>query len=278
MVSRDRQSSSSRPFPDLEGRRIVDSTNEGISLQYCMAAISVGTRPDDPMELVEAAGHPAYEYQPPRASGVAKLFLGRTARRNLRDGRTLRVVIGPVGIFWLIGAETAGARWEDIEYVGQSIVRQLTNGIYTGTTHRYTIQFANGRTKTFYGVERDGWIPPGQKEVSRGRLVTPISLAQLGQLIQRGVTRAQLPKVVRKINDGETVWFGPLWVSAAAIGHGHHTLPWTEVEQIDVRQGLIAIKKADRWLTWEKVSVERVPNFHLFMELVHAMLAPPRSA
>ncbi len=216
-------------------------------------------------------GQPAYEYRPV-VKGMGKLFLGRKARHNVKEGTTLRVVVGPLGISWSVGDEMVVARWQDVPLVWQGITRRYVNGSYVGTDYRYVLRLADGRTKTFAGTERDGRKPPEQPG-SAPSATLPITLAQLGNVIQQAVTSVQFPRSVQLINAGQAVSFGPLWISAAGIGHEDQGLRWDEVEEVKVHQGVVRVKKADKWLTWEKVPVAQVPNFFVFMDLVKALLA-----
>ena len=78
----------------------------------------------------------------------------------------------------------------------------------------------------------------------------------------------QLHKSIETLNGGGTVRFGRLSVSPEGIGCDGTVLPWSDVEKVEVQQGVISVRKQGKWFNWGKVSVPDVPNVFVFIALV----------
>jgi len=139
-------------------------------------------------------------------------------------------------------------RWEQIAAFWQAVTKRYTNGIYTGTTHLYTLQRIDGVTLKFNDTL-------GKVEA-------------LGNAIQREVTRVQLPKYIYAYNAGNTITFGPISINQQGVSNGKELLPWSQNKGIEVRRGIVSVKKEGKWLNWSSVGVPRIPNFYVFMALV----------
>jgi hypothetical protein len=108
-------------------------------------------------------------------------------------------------------------------------------------------------------------------------VTTEVTIEQLGRLLQDGVTRVRLPEAFRLFNAGQTITFGPVAVSPAGISDGKQLVPWSEVQDVQIRRGIVTVKKAGKWLAWKTVFVRKIPNYRVFDALVRAILArrPP---
>jgi hypothetical protein len=138
--------------------------------------------------------------------------------------------------------------WPAIMSVQERIIRQYVNGVYTGTQYLYTVRRNDGRVlklTQFY----DG-------------------IAQLGQGISEQVARVHLPHALAAIQRGETVPFGDLGVHATGVVSARHgLLPWTELEQVQVVQGYVRLRKAGKWLAWSHKAAADIPNLYVFLTL-----------
>ncbi len=138
--------------------------------------------------------------------------------------------------------------WPAIMSVQQKIVRQYVNGVYTGTRYLYTVTRNDGRvlklTQFFDGI------------------------AQLGQGISEQVARVHLPHAVAAIQRGETVPFGDLGVHGSGLVSARHgLLPWAELEQVQVVQGYVRLRRAGKWLAWSNKPAADIPNLYVFLTL-----------
>lgn len=139
--------------------------------------------------------------------------------------------------------------WTEIDAVWQAVTRHYTNGVYTGTTHIYTI-----RTNT------------GQKLVLDDRLGKKVE--ELGNAVQRGASAALFPRYWQTLQSGQRLTFGPLAMDREKLYAGKKELLWNDIQAIKVEKGLISIRKDKGWLNWASASVPQIPNFFIFYELI----------
>jgi len=139
--------------------------------------------------------------------------------------------------------------WTDVEAVWQNVTRHYTNGVYTGTTHVYTLKVVNG-----------------QKVVLDDRLGKKVE--ELGREIQQNVSSALFPRYWQALQSGQKVAFGPLALDRTKLYAGKKELSWDEIKAIRVDKGAIAVRKDKGWLNWASATVAQVPNFFIFYELI----------
>ncbi len=138
-------------------------------------------------------------------------------------------------------------RWSDIISVWQKILTRGANGPVTRTIYTLLLKdekklvLDNNRFKDALG---------------------------LGKTIQHEVTRCLMPQYVRMLNSGGTAQFGKLSMTNLAISNGKESIPWVEIKGVRVRNGVIAIWKEDKWLTWSSILASEVPNMFVFLSLV----------
>jgi len=219
----------------------------------------------------------------PESKGLAKLFMGARKRQEVLAGRSLRLFFYPWGVRWIDGPEEVSAGWDEVTHVWQAVTRHSANGSPTYTDYRYTLRLADGRSRDFRGT-----LPARSARASGAVLLaptpgttTPVTIEQLGRLLETGVTRAQLPKAIDRFNAGQAVSFGPLSVGPSGIAAGDQLLPWSEIQEVQTRKGMVSVKRSGRWLAWKRAQVSQIPNYFIFDSLVRAILAqrppaPPR--
>ncbi|MBO0781913.1 MAG: hypothetical protein J2P37_24095 [Ktedonobacteraceae bacterium] len=163
-----------------------------------------------------------------------------------------RVYVCSDGFVFAKGSEVQPTRWEHVQAVWQSVTRHYRNGIYTGTTHKYTVERSDG-----YKVVFDDRF----KKVS-----------DLGDTLSNKATAIMLPRVLAAYNAGNVVNFGPLSVQLQGVSNGRELLPWSQISDFSVNQGIVSVRKEGKWLNWSSVEVAKIPNFFVFMALVRAIL------
>jgi len=141
--------------------------------------------------------------------------MGARKRQEVLVGRSLRLFVYPWGIRWISGAEEVSAFWDEVTHVWQAITRHSANGSPTYTEYHYTVRLADARASGAVLLQPT----PG--------ITTPVTIEQLGRLLETGVTRAQLPKAIERFNAGQAVAFGPLSVGPSGITAGDQWLPWS---------------------------------------------------
>lgn len=142
-------------------------------------------------------------------------------------------------------------RWDQIQ-VWRNVTRHYRNGAYTGTTSVYTIQRQDG-----YRIELNNDLH---------------QIQSLGETICNQVTRWRLPQDLQAYQRGQTVQFGSLSLNHQGISNGSDMLPWSQVEAIDVKEGVVSVKRRGSWFRWSKVAASAIPNVFVFLALVSAVL------
>lgn len=107
--------------------------------------------------------------------------------------RSWRVYVCTEGFVFTRGGKVEAFRWDQIEAMWQAVTKHYRNGIYTGTSHKYTVR------------RRDG----GQV-VLNDRFT---DVEELGNTISDKVTNYHLPLAIGAYNAGQTITFGPLSIS-----------------------------------------------------------------
>jgi hypothetical protein len=144
-------------------------------------------------------------------------------------------------------------RWDQIEAVWYHVTRHYRNGVYTGTTHNYRVRRQDGYQITLTDRFAD--------------------VASLGDAVNNQVTAAKIPLVIAAYNAGQTITFGPLTLSQQGIRNSiDNLLPWSEIKEVSLRNGYVAVSKAGKWLKWSSQPVRNIPNIFLFMALVRFVL------
>lgn len=162
--------------------------------------------------------------------------------------RQTRVLVFPDGFMQIQANKTNTVRWRDVTEVWQAVTRRYVNGVYTGTTHVYTLRTADGQKIVF------------------GNSIKKVE--QLGTLVQQQVNQLRFPGAVSAYNAGQVVNFGPLAVSQMGLTKGNQTVPWNEIQGVQVQKGYIKVKKQGKWLNFANVRVSAVPNVFVFLALV----------
>lgn len=137
--------------------------------------------------------------------------------------------------------------WNQVEAVWQSVTRHYTNGLYTGTTHVYTVQ-----TKDKVKLVLDDKLR---------------KVEDLGRGIQHGASNALFPAYVQALQAGQRLDFGPLGLDQNKLYSGNKAVAWSDIKAIKIQKGVIAIKKDKGWFNWASVTVPHIPNFFIFVEI-----------
>ncbi len=180
--------------------------------------------------------------------GLFLLAFGIWSCINLLQNYDTRVVVCEQGLLRTKKGQVEVVRWEQVDAFWQAVTKRYTNGIYTGTTHIYTLRRSDGVVYKFND--------------------TLNKVEALGNSIQREVTRVLLPRFIYAYNAGTTVTFGPLSINQQGISNSKEMLPWSQVKDLQVKRGIVSVKKEGKWFNWSTVGVARIPNFYVFMALV----------
>jgi hypothetical protein len=163
-----------------------------------------------------------------------------------------RVLVFPDGLVHIKNGKSSVFRWNDIGAVWQQITKRYVNGVYTGTTHFYTLRRYDGEQIKLND--------------SLGKV------EELGNLVQSETFKRLMPKAIATYNAGGTVVFGKISVSPQGISNGKETLPWTEVKGVTIDRGVISVSKQGKWLRWASDTAANTPNLYVFLQLVDAII------
>lgn len=182
---------------------------------------------------------------------VGAICFGLGALILLNSWRTWNLAVGLYehGVAYRRRGPVQQFRWDDIDAVWQAVTKHYTNGVYTGTTHLYTVQ------------TRDG-----QKAVFNDQFGK--SIDQLGRALQQASAERLLPRYWQGLQSGQKLTFGPLGLDRYKLYAGNKELPWNEIKAIKIERGVISVKKDKGWFNWASATVPQIPNFFVFYELV----------
>ncbi len=141
-------------------------------------------------------------------------------------------------------------RWEDINSITSAVTRHYTNGIYTGTTHTYTI------------LKRD-----------QTRLVINDAIQKVEEVatkIRTSVYPLIYPAYAQSYNNGKPLSFGPVVLSKAdGIQIGKKSYPWDQVAKVTIHQGFVQVaKKGGGWFSGASAAAATIPNLEVMLSIL----------
>jgi len=140
-------------------------------------------------------------------------------------------------------------RWEDVTRLYAAVTRHYANGIYTGTSHVYTLVHAQGKRL----VLNDAYV----------------RVEELGKLIDQKTLPILYERASGQYNAGQTLPFGRLTLSKAGIQIGKKTYQWGEIEQVSIRRGILRVAKKDGgWFSGASASVSAIPNLRVLLSMI----------
>ena len=144
-------------------------------------------------------------------------------------------------------------RWEDILSLTAAITRHYTNGVYTGTTHVYTL--FNRENERL--VINDAFV----------------KVDELADVIEQNLFPSLYEHAAQQYNDGESLFFGPVAVSKAGIRIGKKTYPWADVKEVSIHQGILKVSKIDGgWFSGASASAASIPNLRVLLTIIHQVV------
>lgn len=176
------------------------------------------------------------------------LLVGWVMIESWLRSRGLSVQVFADGLVRSQYGKSVVVRWDEIAGVWQAITKHYYNGIYTGTTHAYTVQKADGTQTKFNDTLKN--------------------VEELGNTIQQEVTKRLLPRAAATYNNGGTVSFGKLAISPMGLSWGDKSLPWAEIQGVQVNKGVLSVKKQGKWLKWANIPVATIPNLLVALTLI----------
>lgn len=179
-------------------------------------------------------------------------------RRISRKNQGLQLDLYDHGLTAALKGRVHAVRYDNTAVL-QNTVRHT--GVAGHTDYRYTLTDIDGQRVVLHGRS--------DRVAQKGRFV---NAKEWGTAIQRAVTDAQLPQSIARLNAGESLDFGKVWMSLDAVGAGRDTAEWSQIDEIRVIDGYVKIKVAGKWRSLGNtavtaVAVSAIPNFFVFLAL-----------
>jgi hypothetical protein len=166
--------------------------------------------------------------------------------------RQIRVLLFDKGFTQDIDNKRSDVPWSEVGTVWQNVTKHYTNGVYTGTTHIYTILTTSGKRFIWNDKIKN--------------------VEQLGGTMQSAVTKIRLPEVFAAYQSGQTISFGKLAVNLTGLSKGNQVVPWSEIKAVEIQKGYIRVKKQDSWFNFANVPTSSIPNLFIFLSLVDKII------
>lgn len=144
-------------------------------------------------------------------------------------------------------------QWISVVSILTAITRHYYNGVYTGTTHVYTL-FNNQNEKL---VLNDYF-----KKVE-----------DIAKIIEQGIYPILYERATQSYNSGQMLTFGPVAINKGGIVIGKKTYPWTDVKQVSIQNGYVKVSKKDGgWFSGASASAAAIPNLRILLSIIHQVV------
>lgn len=158
-------------------------------------------------------------------------------------------------------------RWDEIARAYQNVTRHYTQyRRYLKTSFSFRMVRTDNVETTFVGSFKDPELSNGADTDTEG-----LRLATFGQQACDQVSRALLPAALETLARGEDVDFRGLALNVNGIRHKDALVPWRSIEEVTVKDGVVTIKHAGKFLALTTRSVGGFANFGLFMTLINEL-------
>ncbi len=140
--------------------------------------------------------------------------------------------------------------WQDVASIKAAVTKHYTNGIYTGTTHIYTIENRTG------------------EKIMVNDSITKVEEA--AKDLRSNVFPILYQSFSQAYNSGQPVCFGPVTLSrTSGILIGKKSYTWDQVKKVSISNGMISVAKKDGgWFSGAAVQASSVPNLEVMLSIV----------
>ena len=145
-------------------------------------------------------------------------------------------------------------KWENVRDITSSVLRQYTNGVYSGTIHIYILVNSQGEK-----IKLDDSLKDVEKMYDQ---------------IHKNSFPYRYERLANAYNSGKNVNFGTVSLSkTVGIQIGKKTYPWNEIEEVAIQNGMLSVKKKDgRWFSGAKSAVSLIPNLFVLLSIIDQMV------
>ena len=142
------------------------------------------------------------------------------------------------------------ARWDEVASMTSAVTRHYTNGIYSGTTHVYTIL---------------------KKDSSKVIINDSIQkVEEVATQIRTGAYPLLYQLYAQAYNTGKPLSFGPVVVSKAnGLQIGKKSYPWDQVAKVSIQKGFVQVaKKGGGWFSGASAAASAIPNLEVMLSII----------
>ena len=143
--------------------------------------------------------------------------------------------------------------WEGVVSMRSAITRHYTNGIYTGTTHVYTLFNRQNQ-----------------------RLVLSDTIKKVEDLanqIDENIFPRLYELAAGQYNSGQTIISGPVAISKEGITLSRKTYPWADVKEVSIHRGVLKVsRKEGGWFSGASASAGSIPNLRVMLTIIHQVV------
>jgi hypothetical protein len=145
-------------------------------------------------------------------------------------------------------------RWDQVAGMTSAVTKHYYNGIYTGTTHIYTI-----------------WDREAKKLVLNDTLP---KVEDLANSIRQNVFPHLYKAAVDIYNAGRPIQFGPVVISKTdGITIQKKSYKWDEVGQVSLEQGFLKVaKKGGGWFSGATAAIAAIPNYEVLISIINQVV------
>lgn len=193
------------------------------------------------------------------------------------------VMLFPNGFVHVQGDQETLFPWEDVAAVH---VKKVYAGADTDTVARATVMFgllgalvtaaAAAATSRAGGVQvhtirlrhKDGTRLEYTENPSSSDVMQ--NAGALAEAVNEGVARVQHAPHLQRLKAGESLKFGPVFITPDGIGDGKKSLPRPELDSVEAADGKLIVRQNGTDRPWASFPSARIPNFLLFRNLLEA--------
>ena len=143
--------------------------------------------------------------------------------------------------------------WEDIQSIQARVTKHYTNGIYTGTTHEYTLLNRQNEKLKLNDVFK--------------------KVEELADLIQQNIYPHLYNAAADAYNAGSKLTFGPVNVSKTGLHIGKKDFPWTDIKQVSLGNGFLQVAPQKGGLFKNaSVPASAIPNLSVLLSIINQVV------
>jgi hypothetical protein len=145
-------------------------------------------------------------------------------------------------------------KWEQIDSVTANIVRHYTNGIYTGTTHTYTLINSAGEKLVINDAFKNA--------------------ENFYTHLQNYSLQLRYQRLADLYNQGRQLTFGPVLIGKQnGLQIGKKSFAWDQVDQVSIDKGVLSVKKKDGgWFSGATATSGSIPNLHVLLSIINQVI------